>query len=375
LNAALIDLIGAIYDAAIEPQLWQSTIDRIRQHFGFHIAMLGIAKLPEVEMLIQVSCNVPAEYVAAVPSFSDCIFDLWGGPAGVARLPLEEPVLNSNMPEFQGHESNRYYQEWAKPQGLVDQCVIFLAHDRLTNASLGLGIHESGTRPTPAQLDELRLIGPHLRRAATVSRLLDLAVDATTTFRSAFDAMSCGAVLVDAQLKILHANRVAEEMLHYGDPIRTSAGRLELHRELLPGQLKSAVSAIAAGEAVLGRRGIAIPARRRDETAVALHVMPLERRSSRAGLPLEAVAAVFIADGSGPISAPRDAVMLLYGLTPAEARVFELVAAGRSSPEIAAELGIAASTVRTHLLRVFDKTGRHRRTELVRLAGEIRVPI
>jgi DNA-binding CsgD family transcriptional regulator len=103
--------------------------------------------------------------------------------------------------------------------------------------------------------------------------------------------------------------------------------------------------------------------------------MPLERRSSRAGLPLEAVAAVFIADGSGPISAPRDAVMLLYGLTPAEARVFELVVAGRSSPEIAAELGIAASTVRTHLLRVFDKTGRHRRTELVRLAGEIRVPI
>lgn len=375
LDAALIDLIGGIYDAAIEPRLWHAAIDNLRRHFGFQIAMLGIAKFATVEMVIQVSCNVPDEYLRSIDGFGDSIFELWGGPAGVARLPLEEPVLNSHVPEFKDYERNRYYLEWAKPQGLVDQCVIFLANDRTMNASLGLGIHESGSYPTPAQLDDLRLIAPHLRRAATVSRLLDVTVDRVTTFRSAFDVMSCGAVLVNADLKILHANRVAEEMLGLADPIRSIAGRLELYRELLPGQLRAAVEAVTAGEFGLGRRGIAIPARRRDESAVALHVMPLERRSSRTGFPLEAVAAVFVADGTGPMTAPTDALMLLYGLTPAEARVLELVVSGRSSPEIASTLGIASSTVRTHLLRVFDKTGRHRRAELVRLASEIRLPV
>jgi DNA-binding CsgD family transcriptional regulator len=56
---------------------------------------------------------------------------------------------------------------------------------------------------------------------------------------------------------------------------------------------------------------------------------------------------------------------LLYGLTPAENRVFELIVAQRSTEEIARELGIAISTVRSHLQRVFDKTGRRSCAELL----------
>ena len=103
--------------------------------------------------------------------------------------------------------------------------------------------------------------------------------------------------------------------------------------------------------------------------------MPLERRTVATGVEQGATAAVFVADGGAPWTAATDAVAMLHELTPAEARVFELVVAGRSSQDIAGELGIATSTVRTHLLRVFDKTGQHSRAGLVRLAGEIRLPV
>lgn len=57
-------------------------------------------------------------------------------------------------------------------------------------------------------------------------------------------------------------------------------------------------------------------------------------------------------------------------LTPRELDVLRLVAAGRSNKQIAAELGIGESTVKTHLLKVFDKLDVADRTRAVTLAME-----
>ena len=65
----------------------------------------------------------------------------------------------------------------------------------------------------------------------------------------------------------------------------------------------------------------------------------------------------------------------LFGLTAAEAAVFEQIAAGRDVPRAAAALGVAQSTVRTHLLRIYDKTGVRRQAELVRLSASFSLPV
>jgi len=88
-----------------------------------------------------------------------------------------------------------------------------------------------------------------------------------------------------------------------------------------------------------------------------------------------AAAAIFIAPANSPPRLPTDALVLLYNLTPAETRVFELICEGRTQAEIATFLGVAPSTVKTHLLRVFDKTGCRRQTELVKLAASFTVPL
>jgi len=54
-----------------------------------------------------------------------------------------------------------------------------------------------------------------------------------------------------------------------------------------------------------------------------------------------------------------------HALTPAESRVLALVSRGLNAVEIARALGIAASTVRTHLHRLFQKTETTRQSELV----------
>jgi DNA-binding CsgD family transcriptional regulator len=46
-----------------------------------------------------------------------------------------------------------------------------------------------------------------------------------------------------------------------------------------------------------------------------------------------------------------------------------------NQPEIAAFLGVAPSTMKAHLLRVFDKTGCGRQADLARLAASFALPL
>ncbi len=84
--------------------------------------------------------------------------------------------------------------------------------------------------------------------------------------------------------------------------------------------------------------------------------------------------AIFIASSADP---PRlaDVMGLLYRLTPAETRVFELIVEGKAPVEISEVLGVSVSTIKTHLVRVFDKTGCSRQADLVAMAAKVNLVI
>ncbi len=373
LDTTFSRLVGNIYDAVIDPGLWTDAIDAIRREFRFHMAILAIIKLPGRDPVVQIACNLHEPHASRLAAYGEAALALWGGPAGLSRFPLEEPIPNSTvLPP--GWQQNRFYVEWCRPQGLVDQVVIFLADDRRTNANLSFGCHESRGPLEPETLDDLRLLAPHLRRAVQISRLLDMTTNAAATFEGALALMSGGAILVDAEMSIVYANPAAQAMLGQGDPIRIAAGRIELRAELVPGQLEAAVQAAAAPETHLAHQGLGIPARKLDGTPMVLHVLPLQRRSPRSGAPWKSVAAVFIADTGGQAAVPIDALAILFGLTPMETRVLELTVAGRSSLAVAEALGVAPSTIKTHMLNLFAKTGRHRREDLIKLASDVSLP-
>lgn len=61
----------------------------------------------------------------------------------------------------------------------------------------------------------------------------------------------------------------------------------------------------------------------------------------------------------------RDAFARRYGLSRREAEVAELVMRGYRNPEIATALGIARTTTKRHLTRIFQKIGVDSRTRLI----------
>jgi DNA-binding NarL/FixJ family response regulator len=71
--------------------------------------------------------------------------------------------------------------------------------------------------------------------------------------------------------------------------------------------------------------------------------------------------------GTAP-AAPAEPVELPDGLTPREAEVLKLIAAGLSNAEIAATLVVGAATVKTHVNHILAKTGARDRAQAVRYA-------
>jgi DNA-binding CsgD family transcriptional regulator/PAS domain-containing protein len=364
-------LVGSIYDCALDPARWPDTLTRLREPLSFHNATLALQSLPSGALLLHVASGMDERQLARMPEYAADIVELWGGVEALNSYPLDEPVVLSAVRRFEDYAQNRYYLEWGKPQGVTDTLAVAMARDSGAIASLGLGRHVSAGPIGDHEIDAVRLLIPHLQRAIGISRLLDIKTIEARTFESTLDAVAAGIVLVDAALRVVHANTVADSMLSKGDPIASERGVLTLKSRTAQEALAVAVARGSEDEAQLGRRGFGIPARRADGAPAVLHVLPLKPGTVRAGLSPSARAAIFVAPATMPRPAPEQALAALFDLTPSEARVFALIAAGNSVAKAARNLGVGQSTVKTHLLRLFTKTGTSRQAELIKLAASL----
>lgn len=369
------ELIGSIYDCVLDPSRWPATIGAIAGELSFANAMLTVHALPSGSARLVATSGTPDEWIARIPDYSADAVQLWGGAEHMARFPLDEPLVQSHQTPRSSWGRFRWYREFGVPQGIFDVVAIAVAREPTMIAGLGFGRAESAGEVSETELAPLRLMGPHLRRAITISKMLDLKSVAADTFASTIDALSVGVVLVDANMRVVHINPAALEHARPGGPLDARGDKVAVPGAAANAALEAAVRLAAAEESALAHKGLGIPIRDAADTAFVVHVLPLGRREVRPRLTAAAVAALFVTPAAAPSQFPADALALLYDLTPAETRVLISIADGMSQTDIAKGLGVRPSTVKTHLLHVLDKTGCHRQADLVRLVNSLSAPV
>jgi DNA-binding CsgD family transcriptional regulator/PAS domain-containing protein len=346
----LLEVVGRIYDCALDRSKWPLVLGELMSAFRLHNAALSFHGLHRGQRTeVQVSLGVPEEYAHLPHLYPEAVLQLWGGTARIMATPLEEPIIQSEQTTAEAMEENTYFQSFAVPQGIIDAVAVGLARDEHRVATLAAGRHRSAGPFERYEIDGLRLLAPHLRRAVIIGGLFDEQAAAAATLSEALDATPAAVVLVDAEMAVVHANSKAQRLLLEEDTIRVRVGALGLAAEVVPGALANAVASAAGGDAEVGRKGISIPALRADGAPALVSVLPLKGRTTSMGVPLRGRAAIFISSSTGRPSLPAEALAHIFGLTPAEVRVFELAVEGTSAKAIATRLGIAASTARTHL--------------------------
>ncbi|WP_237480700.1 helix-turn-helix transcriptional regulator [Lichenibacterium dinghuense] len=374
--ATLSSLIGLIYDAAINPGAWAKALDAIRTELNFGNATLSLHSLPAGEVLLNETVNIPQRYLSSMADYGPDVLDQWGGMPVIMQWPLDRPaVLSQVNPDVVRYDltQNRYSLEWARPQGLIDVLAIPLARDARAVGSVAFGRHESAGSIGTREFEIARLLVPHLQRAATINRLLDLTALARFTFAGVVDTLSAPVLLVAADLRLIHANPAAKEMLAAADLIRVRGGVVSSTVGGVTKALAVAVTQAKTDESAMARRGLGIPVSRHGGGKAALHVLPL--RLGRMAVDGGAAAAVFVARTDDPFVPPTEVVSALFGFTPAESRIFDQIVTGRTVDEAAAALDVELSTVKTHLQRIFSKTGVRRQGDLLRIAVSLAVPV
>jgi DNA-binding CsgD family transcriptional regulator len=84
---------------------------------------------------------------------------------------------------------------------------------------------------------------------------------------------------------------------------------------------------------------------------------------------------MFVRKAALEAPSPPEVIRSTYNLTPAELRVLFAIVEIGGVPHVAAALGIADTTVKTHLSRLFEKTGAARQADLVKLVAAYSTPL
>ena len=132
--------------------------------------------------------------------------------------------------------------------------------------------------------------------------------------------------------------------------------------------IAKAIDEVATDETDAGPAGHSLAISDDNGVGYIATLLPLERgRRQSIMAPFAASVAVFAQDPAQAPLMPGEAFARLYQLTGGELRVLLALAQGLGAKEAADMLGIGEPTVRTHLQRMFSKTGTSRQAELLQL--------
>ncbi|WP_420964142.1 helix-turn-helix transcriptional regulator [Bradyrhizobium sp. B120] len=362
----VLDLVAAIYDAALDAARWPDVLNRIGDAvggpeviFGVYDPATGLSNLlaPRIDPVL---VNRLLDWAPRNPLL----------PLGIGQAPGKVFTVGSFITRDQFTDTD-FYQEWWLPAGYDTEPLTtnLLVDDGAT----GIFTSHGSLRRPPFGADQKRLfaaLAQHLVRAVALQRRLFRLTFASESALEGFDRLQQGFLLVDAEARPLFTNRIADALLDADDGLRLEAGGLSAS-DADDGRMLRKLVLSCAAPAAIGAGGELALRRHTGRPPLNVLVTPVPLETAMAALPWTVsrcpVAIVLVTDPETDMQARLSSLQRRFGLTPAEAAFALEIVKGDGRQAAADRLGITVGTARTHLSNIFDKTGSKRQAELVRL--------
>ncbi len=371
-SEVLGSIIGDIYDCVLNPEGWAGVMTRITK--AIDAAYTTIALASTADNHGRFAAQSPWDPMQMRVLQEDYDFDAIPGLKAAVVGDIDTPVATlSHMSEAELQQTP-FFQNWAKPQGLREGCIIKFVHTPDRIGLMGCTTRADREIISVEEQRFMALLSPHLRRASLIGDLLDQARVTASLYRQALDHLAVPVVLTGANGAILHANGAAQQMLSAQGPILSRHGLLQAQNPAVVLALQEAIASAASADASLGSRGIGLPISAPGQPPAVAYILPLTEGTARAAF-RPARAAVFVSTTTSASPLPEAVLTTLFDLTPAEARVLLRIGSGLSAPRSAVSLGIGDNTLKTHLNRIFAKTGTRRQADLVKLISDMGAPL
>ncbi|HEV2557483.1 MAG TPA: LuxR C-terminal-related transcriptional regulator [Microvirga sp.] len=350
------DLIGRIYDCALDTNLWPEVLAEISASLRGSMADIGVMDPVEGTTKLAASYNVPADLAEKVRAHAH-INPL--APLGLTA-PLGKPMCTSRDLDLEAFHNSSFWKACFDGLDYYDHIAVPLIRQASSFGYMGVtGSRERGAFDAE-DVELARLIAPHVRRSVEISGVLGNERVEAAALGSALHALSAAAIILGPDASIRFRNGQAAAEFERGTILRERAGRLlgvtpEATR--LTAQLRD-----HAGER--HRRGR--DSRLTDQAGRVLHAtwVTLHRGREHKG---GASVLLLLREPEADLTTPLSATAAQFTLTAAETQVLAQVLNGHTLADVATILGVARSTVKSHVDAIYRKTGTRRQAELVRL--------
>lgn len=369
----LSELIGMIYDCAIDPDRWPPTLAAICQSIGCTSGFILLVDLEQSQHKFGQSWGLGPDWKERYSVYSDQLTGFYSLAFSRQYRRDGEPLIMSRFVDLIGSNGKRVYEDLRRTLGITDVMQTVVLREARRIAILTVSRHQDDSTLMDEDAAIMRALAPHVRRAVKIIDILDMRKIEAHTLATTLDTFVVGVIVVGEEGRILHANNAARRMLSARDPIAAVDGVLSVREAAADEELSAAIRLARANEAEMGRRALGVPLRS-EEPSVA-YVLPLALGDVRTRLMPQATAAVFITRAERQAPADIRALARHFDLTTAEMRLLEQFTRNATLADAARALRISQETARTHLAHIFSKTGVSRQAELLTLVDRLVPPI
>lgn len=356
----LLRLALKAYEAASEPEVWPDFLKRFAETVSSDAAFLQVHDLASRTSVIVGGFGISSPLKQAYNEHYSKL-NLWRDH-GRALYRAGRVNLDQEQCPRSVLERSEYYNDCLKRFGIAYSLGAVIAREgdyAPTLASLR-GPHN---RPFGEDEREIgRYLMPHLMRAWMVHQRLGV----LAAGESVLDTLPLGIVFLSPEGDAIYCNSTAEEIFRANDGLSLRNGRISAVDRIADARLRRTVKDALSPDASVGPAAVPVPRTnlRRDYQVAAA---PLRKRFRQFTGTREPVAVALITDPERQTPASTDVLMQTYKLTRKEAMLAAKLFEGKSLERAGQELAITYETARTHLRRIFSKTGTSRQAELVLL--------
>jgi DNA-binding CsgD family transcriptional regulator len=364
-NAASIHAtVQRIYDAALTANAWQPMLESVVDLMGGNHAML-FARDP---------ARANAD-VAKYAGLDERVFAGFLSPEAAGWIepsmraaPPGAVVIQSRLVPDRDFERSDFYNDFVRPAGGFHGMAIGHATPTLSSLFVVCRRRQAGDFESK-DAAVLQTLSPHLALALQVRQRLDVTDLGAAGAFATIDQLGAAFMIVDAKAAVVFANEAAVRLFRDGRGLhldrdgicgKDAAASRTLRRLIARCAVVGASNGSAAGV-------VELPYREWQALRIAVAPFRPERIGLDTGWSARPLALLIVTDPAQERDARKAQLRRRFGLTPAEADVAMEITRGDGRKAAAARLGVADSTARMHLTRVFEKTGVHRQAELVRV--------
>ena len=348
-----LDTIRRICEAALDPGAWQAVLDAVAEGSGATGAGLFIEDSTTHELDLAAASSIFTPEL--LREHADSYRRLRCFPAG--RLFPEAEILDGVL------DSHRAAGR--------------LHHQRIWLDVLAAQYRDQRTPLTARQLEQASLFLPHLAKTVELSRIFMVLRSRFQAVLAALDRYRVGVFVLTADMQVVLRNREADRILDRKDGLSLDAHRgLQAREPEQTNRLRLAVR--HAADTALAREDLPethlTVTRRAHSDPLLVQVCPLRDPGTELR-PRFGGALVLVVDPADASGVSTRGMESLFQLTAAEADICRLLVLGHATEEIADIRRAAVETVRGQIKTVLRKTGTANRSQLVRLALTVNLPI